>query len=199
MNYTKIYRTLISRAKDRNLTDYVESHHIIPRCMNGTDDIDNLVDLTPEEHYLAHQLLVKMYPGNVKLIMAAQMMIPNRPSNKLYGWLKRLHSEAMKESQSGNLNSQYGTMWITNGRENKKIKKDIDPIPEGWYNGRAYVPIFNNIDVCITCRNRRNDLFWWKQYETSGMSILQFVRDVYPYNRAAFYKLKERIKNGPLV
>ena len=29
-----------------------------------------------------------------------------------------------------------GTMWITNGKENKKIKKDIDIIPEGWYKGR---------------------------------------------------------------
>jgi hypothetical protein len=35
----------------------------------------------------------------------------------------------------GQLNSQFGTMWITNGQENKKIKK-IDIIPEGWYKGR---------------------------------------------------------------
>jgi hypothetical protein len=33
-------------------------------------------------------------------------------------------------------NSQYGTMWITNGHDNKKIKKDVDFIPEGWYKGR---------------------------------------------------------------
>ena len=32
-------------------------------------------------------------------------------------------------------NSQYGTMWITNGVENRKIKKE-DIIPEGWYRGR---------------------------------------------------------------
>ena len=32
-------------------------------------------------------------------------------------------------------NSQYGTMWITNGLENKKIK-NIDIIPDGWYKGR---------------------------------------------------------------
>ena len=34
-------------------------------------------------------------------------------------------------------NSQFGTMWITNGQENKKIKKDVDIIPEGWYKGRV--------------------------------------------------------------
>lgn len=37
-----------------------------------------------------------------------------------------------------NKNSQYGTMWITNGTKNKKIKKD-DVIPEGWYKGRVNV------------------------------------------------------------
>lgn len=36
----------------------------------------------------------------------------------------------------GSKNSQYGTMWITNGQENKKIKKDVDIIPQGWYKGR---------------------------------------------------------------
>ena len=37
--------------------------------------------------------------------------------------------------QKGIKNSQYGTMWITNGIENKKIKKET-VIPEGWYKGR---------------------------------------------------------------
>jgi hypothetical protein len=32
--------------------------------------------------------------------------------------------------------ANIGTMWITNGQENKKIKKEVDIIPEGWYKGR---------------------------------------------------------------
>jgi hypothetical protein len=40
-------------------------------------------------------------------------------------------------NQSGDRNSQFGTLWITNGNENKKIKKEIDIIPEGWYKGRV--------------------------------------------------------------
>ena len=38
--------------------------------------------------------------------------------------------------QSGENNSQYGSMWITNGKESKKIKK-TDTIPEGWSKGRV--------------------------------------------------------------
>ncbi len=45
-------------------------------------------------------------------------------------------SLAKKGKGTGDKNSQFGTIWITNGEENKKIKKDIDIIPEGWYRGR---------------------------------------------------------------
>lgn len=37
--------------------------------------------------------------------------------------------------QSGESNSQYGKMWITNGEDSKTILKG-SPIPEGWFPGR---------------------------------------------------------------
>ena len=92
MDYLKIYDKLIERARTRKLNIYVERHHIIPVCMNGSDDPENLVELTPEEHYVAHQLLVKIHPDNDKLVYAVHMMCmprPGRMNNKLHGWLKR--------------------------------------------------------------------------------------------------------------
>ena len=65
MNYSKHYDTLIERAKSRTLTSYKESHHIIPRCLGGTDESANLVDLTAREHYIAHILLARMYGGTL--------------------------------------------------------------------------------------------------------------------------------------
>ena len=47
-------------------------------------------------------------------------------------------SAANQISASGEKNSQYGTMWITNGLENKKIMKDL-PIPSGWGKGRITI------------------------------------------------------------
>lgn len=93
MNYIKIYEKLIDRAKNRNLETYTETHHIIPRCLSGSDEFCNLVELTPEEHYVAHQLLVKIYPENPKLILAIIRMsgksIYKNSNNKLYGWLRK--------------------------------------------------------------------------------------------------------------
>ena len=48
---------------------------------------------------------------------------------------KKEQSERKKIQSKGSGNSQFGTMWITNGTENKKIKK-TDTVPEGYRKGR---------------------------------------------------------------
>lgn len=63
MDYNKIYNALIDRAKSRiSANEYVEIHHIVPNCLGGQDVSTNLVKLLAREHYLAHLLLVKIYP-----------------------------------------------------------------------------------------------------------------------------------------
>lgn len=138
MDYRKIYDKLIGRAKARVIEGYVEVHHIVPRCMNGTNETDNLVELTPEEHYLAHQLLVKMYPDHGGLVKAASMMGSIRSSNKIYGWVRRKLSLVMKDSQAGEKNSNYGNRWVYNVemRQSKLIAKCVS-CPEGWHEGRV--------------------------------------------------------------
>ena len=42
--------------------EYYERHHIIPRCMGGGNDSDNLIDLFAREHYKAHRLLALENP-----------------------------------------------------------------------------------------------------------------------------------------
>lgn len=107
MNYSLIYTNLIKRGVERTLDSdiYTEKHHIVPSCLGGSDDKSNLVKLTPEEHYLAHQLLVKIYPKNDSLIFAAHAMTfdsnNKRINNKLYGWLRRKLVIAARVRASG--------------------------------------------------------------------------------------------------
>ena len=68
MNYQKHYDLLIQSRKEKcTFSDYYEKHHIIPKCMGGSDKQINLVQLTAREHYIAHWLLTKIYPENVSL------------------------------------------------------------------------------------------------------------------------------------
>lgn len=48
---------------------------------------------------------------------------------------KRKIGEANSVKQKGEANSQFGTCWITNGTENKKVKKS-NVLPDGWIFGR---------------------------------------------------------------
>lgn len=144
MDYKLIYEKLISRAVCRKLDCYVETHHIIPKCRGGSDDKDNLVDLTPEEHFVAHQLLAKIYPDDYKIYLAASMMSVGNKfrgyKNKRYGWLKRKHAKAMSILQSGQNNSQSGTIWVYNldNEESKKIQPNLldKYLENGWSKGR---------------------------------------------------------------
>lgn len=114
MNYQKIYNQLIYRAKDRILEDYTEKHHIVPRCLGGLDDKNNLVNLTPEEHFVAHQLLVKINPLHEGLLFALRFMatknIKHKRNNKEYGWIKQRISKLRKGHtlSVGEKNGMYG-------------------------------------------------------------------------------------------
>lgn len=71
MNYQKIYNQLIEKRQINKIIikDYKlmhpdeptpERHHIIPKSLGGSNTNDNLITLTCREHFVAHQLLVKI-------------------------------------------------------------------------------------------------------------------------------------------
>jgi hypothetical protein len=49
---------------------YHERHHIVPKCMNGGNEEENLIDLFAKEHFIAHKLLAQENPYNYKLVYA---------------------------------------------------------------------------------------------------------------------------------
>ena len=79
MNWQKIHNQIIERALRENRKKgngmYYERHHIIPRCLGGTNNNENLVLLTAREHFIIHMILIELYPiGSFewhKLVLAA--------------------------------------------------------------------------------------------------------------------------------
>jgi len=92
MNYYKIYDRLIDRAKDRllNIDVYVEKHHIKPKCLGGSDKNSNIVTLTAREHFIAHQLLLKIYPKHKGVVFGAFMLSKQGKvkSSRNYKWVR---------------------------------------------------------------------------------------------------------------
>jgi hypothetical protein len=108
--------------------------------MGGPDDAANIVELTPEEHYVAHQLLVKMHPDVDALVFAANKMTVSssrvKRNNKRYGWLKRKYQEVCKK-RTGKKNPSYGRQWFHNPITNESGKFLELEIPAGWEKGRT--------------------------------------------------------------
>ena len=82
MDYHKHYSLLVSKALNREKPAcYTEKHHIIPKCIGGTDDSSNLVVLTAREHFIAHQLLAMMHPEVWGLALAVKLMTTSTKFN----------------------------------------------------------------------------------------------------------------------
>lgn len=75
MTYDKFINNILkTRGRFACGDEYHERHHILPKSLGGSDDDNNLIDLFPKEHYIAHELLAKEHPDNQKLTYAWWMM-----------------------------------------------------------------------------------------------------------------------------
>ena len=127
-----------------------------PMCMNlkpgGTGGFMN------EEHRIKAQTAgLKVMLKNRKNIERRNWLLKNDSDWAIYwkksisdglkgntNWLGKKHKEETKQKigetnslkQKGESNSQFGTCWITNGTENKKVNKN-DKLPKDWSLGRT--------------------------------------------------------------
>ena len=112
LKWMRHYQKLCKRGQERastrkeamSLVGYVEDHHIYPECMGGSNDRSNMTFLSNPEHFIAHQLLAKIYPKNYKFIFSANMMrLGNgeRKNNKLFGWIRDQYAKAMGDLKRG--------------------------------------------------------------------------------------------------
>ena len=69
--YTKWYFSIVNNAKENPRSGYTEQHHIIPRSLGGSNQSDNLVNLSAREYFICHLLLQKMTEGRNKDKMIA--------------------------------------------------------------------------------------------------------------------------------
>ena len=117
--YTRWYNHIVERARWRIIEDYTETHHIRPRSLGGSDDIDNLVALTAREHFICHWLLVKMTTGEdrYKMLNALRMMraekhgqqrYETRITARVYESIKKEYAELQSILRSGEGNGFYG-------------------------------------------------------------------------------------------
>jgi hypothetical protein len=122
MDYLKIYNDLVNSRKqirESKKTVGYELHHIIPKCLGGNNSKDNLVLLTYKEHYIAHHLLIKIYPKNVGINYGFLCMLRDRHGH-------RLLTARMVETIKNNYSSfQKWHIKVNNPMRSESAKKKI--------------------------------------------------------------------------
>ena len=97
--------------------EYHERHHIMPKCVDGTDDEDNLIDLYAKEHYEVHRLLALENLENEKLIYAWWCMSTTKSENTEqryeisateYEEIKKIYANMLSNKMSGKGNPMFG-------------------------------------------------------------------------------------------
>lgn len=124
-NNLELYvKTIIVNYKDKNLRK------------------DKFFSIPLEEYYNNKDKFITVTSGksafkNIKDSSDIRILDLNDPlvlSGQFIGVMKGVkQSKEVILKKTGEKNGSYGTMWITNGKENKKIKNT--EIPEGWWKG----------------------------------------------------------------
>lgn len=125
--YTKWYYSIINTARQRLLTVDKDRHHIIPRCLGGTDEPNNLVNLTYREHFIVHLLLIRMVADKdiYKLVHAIIRFTKKVKNSKEYNLLRRYLSTYSK----GVYNKSYNKIWARD-----KVSGEIIYIDKAEFN-----------------------------------------------------------------
>ncbi|MGN0246521.1 MAG: NUMOD3 domain-containing DNA-binding protein [Lachnospiraceae bacterium] len=117
--------------------EYHERHHIVPKCMNGTNDDENLIDLFAREHFEAHRLLALENPNNKKLVYAWwNMSHMNKAKNRDYEITAEEYEEAktafskiQSEAIGGENHPMYGK------HHSEETRKKISESNKGLLSG----------------------------------------------------------------
>lgn len=163
MNYLKFYELITTNAKSRGLNKkkldgYFEKHHIIPRCLGGLNNKDNLVYLTYKEHVICHHLLYKHYKDlflndksrnneYYKMMYAYNRMLNKRDEFKLtFNQIENFRIEFSKNHSmlmSGKGNGFYGR------KHSEETKKRLSEIKKMNFKGRIgnENPMFGKIGI----------------------------------------------------
>lgn len=207
MNYQKIYDQLVQKNHNFREGEYFETHHKVPKCIGGTDDASNLVNLTAREHYVAHLLLVKITKQNSdkfaygKMLYAFNCMRWGRRSGKssfkfnsrLYQALKEQYSRLRSQMMKTDHNPSMGRIWIYSDelKQSKKWDKNV-PIPKGWKQGRVVDWRNKEKQQRILLEQKRikeleysqKVIYYTEMYDDYLEHGLQYVRDKYNYDKS---------------
>lgn len=132
LKYLNLYIRIIDRCLSmtkEELSCVTEKHHILPKCMGGSNKKDNIVVLPVRYHIMAHIVLSEAYPDNFKLGYATLFTT---------SYIERV------KDRSTILQKSFSTRFLAQARETaiKSIKKEGERIKKSGERKGINNPMF---------------------------------------------------------
>ena len=160
MNYKNLYQQFISsrpkRVNQRQKGYHL--HHILPRSLGGNNDTDNLISLTPREHFIAHRLLVKCYTGGhrVRMIKSLYWFEQVAKTSRLYEHIKKHYYNNLEYRKALRLTTKKG--W-TDARRKAKSEQ----MRKQWQDPSKRAKTIAGLNSVETReKNRQSALRYWQ-------------------------------------
>lgn len=113
--YLQRYIVLAAELISNNDTEgYAEVHHIVPRSMGGSDDLDNLISVNPKVHLRLHELLCKA--NFHKGLRWAYYNMTHMKNGEDFEYAREKKAEDMIGEGNPKFNSDINTWYHSGGR-----------------------------------------------------------------------------------
>jgi len=109
------------------------THHIIPRHAGGTDDPDNLVELMPIDHAIAHKVRYGLYGDRADLWA--------------YGAILDMFETGVEVDRSGENNPMYGK------KHSEETRRNHSAFMKGRYVGKNH-PMYGKKNPGVVASNK---------------------------------------------
>jgi hypothetical protein len=198
--YYRWYMSIVTSNKIR--IGAIETHHIIPKSMGGSNAKTNLVKLSPREHYICHLLLTKCVDKKfrVKMVKACYLMgksrnITSRSFERLKldfyesckgpkNWSKEGLEKLSKlgSTKIGTANPFYGKSHTKEAKlsmGSKNVGKSPKNAKQVIANGKIYTSVLKcakdlNISSALVIYRIRSDKYDYKYY-TAMSNLMESI------------------------
>jgi hypothetical protein len=185
------YIRLIDEYQKRPTPFEGEFHHIVPTCIGGTDDKDNIIKLGYREHYIAHYILAKAFSYKGLWFAFNCMRRVCASKSVLYEAARKHISKAISELNTGK-------------KHDKKFRDEVSK----RFTGKVTVKDRLGVTSLVSCNDSRyisGELVYYRTGSKHKKSTLEKMvknsgvvgkKEYHDKNKKSYYLSEHESKDG---
>lgn len=206
MNYIKLYSKIIDKHGTviKPKDGYYERHHIVPKCIGGTNLEDNLTYVSARVHFVLHRLLCKIHPTEGKLIFAFWAMCNQKTGDvvRTYKVTSATYQIAKEQFAEENSKRHKGKKMSKEWVDNLRVRMTGNKInPKGSLNKLTGVARSQDVKAKISKTKQDNplDLPSFKGFYVTPFGIFSNVPLATRASGVSQYSIRVYCENGRVV